>query len=532
MLRIERTPPNDITECFRRQKARPLFWSIPMGLPCVTNMQWTSSMHETDHRNREQCFHKRKPQSHWPVSTSVDLSDALCFPYPSMPDSAPAVRMKSGIGGVAPRVGGVKLRAPLQASKLAERMSGLGLDGRLPDRIRFKVRPLMTWPAIGAAVTTVPGVGVGGGVGLFVRKSGWIWHSSDEDLWRLNGRVKFGVLYVGDCGRKGPSSAFAGDSGRLPGIGSRPDPADGGVDCKTASRICGPTAEVSQLSKLFSRATWLRDKLSKDERLESRVTELWRGRSLVSEDVGRTTPESEDRRELMASRLVRDRRGVCSAKTREESDWTDSVVAGLVTSCIEVTLSRSSAAGSVPFTPGWGLARNKQIEKKTIWATMDNPQMMNADMSDSHVHRSWTNCGMLPKHIFIQLNVTAIKAAASTAGTTLTTQREVRGRGLLLNTPSPCAFDPRYVKYPSVPSERNWRIVAASAGIHTGWWATVRVTAKSVTKTVVVTVSKSARTPTERSAGLRSIVQVCVLRGCVGDKELFTSQLQSIIAMQ
>ena len=111
-----------------------------------------------------------KGTSHWPVSASVGLSDALRLPHPLKLDSVPAVMMKSGIGGVAPRVGGVKLLAALQVSKLAERMSGLGLDGRLPDRIRFSVSPLMTRPAIGAAVTTVPGVGVGGGVGLVFRK--------------------------------------------------------------------------------------------------------------------------------------------------------------------------------------------------------------------------------------------------------------------------------------------------------------------------------------------------------------------------
>lgn len=48
-------------------------------------------------------------------------------------------------------------------------VSGLGAWGRLPLRTRLRLRMLcgseMTWPACGAAITTVPGLASGGGVG-------------------------------------------------------------------------------------------------------------------------------------------------------------------------------------------------------------------------------------------------------------------------------------------------------------------------------------------------------------------------------
>lgn len=56
-----------------------------------------------------------------------------------------------------------------------------GLEGRLPLRIRWTERMLarseITCPALGAAVTIVPGVAAGGGVGESVRNRGWMWAS-------------------------------------------------------------------------------------------------------------------------------------------------------------------------------------------------------------------------------------------------------------------------------------------------------------------------------------------------------------------
>ena len=48
--------------------------------------------------------------------------------------------------------------------------------------------------------------------------------------------------------KNGPSSAFAGDGDRLPGMGSNPVPLSG-LDCRIVSRICEDTADVSHESK-------------------------------------------------------------------------------------------------------------------------------------------------------------------------------------------------------------------------------------------------------------------------------------------
>ena len=66
------------------------------------------------------------------------------------------------------------------SEELSERIKGLGLDGRLPDRIRFSVRSLISRPAPGAAVTLVFVDALGGGVGLLLRNSGWMCSSLIE----------------------------------------------------------------------------------------------------------------------------------------------------------------------------------------------------------------------------------------------------------------------------------------------------------------------------------------------------------------
>jgi hypothetical protein len=48
------------------------------------------------------------------------------------------------------------------------------------DRIRERVRGVIAWPALGAAVTMVPAMAIGGGRGLFGLKSGWISSSMEE----------------------------------------------------------------------------------------------------------------------------------------------------------------------------------------------------------------------------------------------------------------------------------------------------------------------------------------------------------------
>ena len=68
----------------------------------------------------------------------------------------------------------------------------------------------------------------------------------ETDGW---GRGLGGGLIDGLDWKKGPSSAFAGDGERLPGIGSKPNPFSIGLDWRMVSRICDETADVSHESK-------------------------------------------------------------------------------------------------------------------------------------------------------------------------------------------------------------------------------------------------------------------------------------------
>ena len=60
------------------------------------------------------------------------------------------------------------------SGELSERTNGLGLEGRLPDLdlMRFSMRSSISWPASGAAVTTVSGDAPGEGTGLEVLNRG------------------------------------------------------------------------------------------------------------------------------------------------------------------------------------------------------------------------------------------------------------------------------------------------------------------------------------------------------------------------
>jgi hypothetical protein len=113
--------------------------------------------------------------------------------------------MKSGIGGVISLLGGLGVRDELPVGKLLECASGLGLAVRLLLRMRaglvvrllFLIRlgllgrvllmllfermrlygragHVIICPLIGDAVTTVPGVAAGAGVGESLLKRGWI----------------------------------------------------------------------------------------------------------------------------------------------------------------------------------------------------------------------------------------------------------------------------------------------------------------------------------------------------------------------
>jgi hypothetical protein len=133
--------------------------------------------------------------------------------------------------------------------------------GNVPALMRLSAPVVMGWPAIGEAVIIVPGAAIGAGFGLLARKRGWtsssifecnpvLFRWLDVGLEKLGGldggderlalREELGIQSIdvaasefaarGDEGRKGPSRVFAGDSGLLPGIVSRPDLVTGGED--------------------------------------------------------------------------------------------------------------------------------------------------------------------------------------------------------------------------------------------------------------------------------------------------------------
>lgn len=93
----------------------------------------------------------------------------------------PAPNIHSGMGGVnvrslPPSSLSSRSTASLMLSKLS--LCIRGLDGRLPLLILLNDlildRSDITIPAPGAAVTTVPGVAAGGGVGESVLNRGWM----------------------------------------------------------------------------------------------------------------------------------------------------------------------------------------------------------------------------------------------------------------------------------------------------------------------------------------------------------------------
>lgn len=164
-------------------------------------------------------------------------------------------------------------------------------------------------------MTTVPGVAAGGGCGLSERKRGWTFASSM--FVGVLGREECGLLVMkagAGAGRssrsnaglegKGPSRARAGETGRLPGIGSRRVPRPGAngrsesCPCVAISRACWSTLDVSQASKPsewvmeFVRVVFPEWKLP-DSRKEEALD-----RSLVRDVMGRTTCWKDDLQEL------------------------------------------------------------------------------------------------------------------------------------------------------------------------------------------------------------------------------------------
>ena len=183
---------------------------------------------------------------------------------------------------------------PAVLSRLESSILGIALQWPMCPvlRILASVLGVIGWLARGDTVTIVPATAFGGGSGLLGLNSGWIrscigLSCRDADIglfiWEDVGLEKFGGLeggvdfccvsgeegyhpiasavseevawgeeyMVGDGGRNGPSKASAGDSGRLPGIGSSPDRM-GGDEFIAATLSSRWTDEVSQSSKALS----------------------------------------------------------------------------------------------------------------------------------------------------------------------------------------------------------------------------------------------------------------------------------------
>lgn len=182
----------------------------------------------------------------------------------------------------------------------------------------------MTWPESGEATTTVPGVTAGGGTGESALKSGWMF---EESMVGVTGRLLCGLpknagvatVRSGVGGSSGsmagsdmgkcPLRAFAGDTGRLPGIGSSRVPLNGVsalvgdvVDCITVSRVCSSTVDVSQDSKP-SFCALVRPDRSDWKLADSRRDDEPRPIKFVREVMGRTACWSEARTELQTELL-------------------------------------------------------------------------------------------------------------------------------------------------------------------------------------------------------------------------------------
>lgn len=172
--------------------------------------------------------------------------------------------------------------AKLSNDPLPSTVSGLDLVGSDPLRSRLKLRMLcrseMTCPACGAAITTVPGLASGGGVGESDRNNGWMCDSLADVCWvnaRCGGfgscvRVDAGLkLRLRLCPRGGSRSRGVPGLGLrlvvgLAGIVSRNRPsAIGEKDSRTVWRFCGSTLDVSHESKVSSwaleRSRWPMD---------------------------------------------------------------------------------------------------------------------------------------------------------------------------------------------------------------------------------------------------------------------------------
>lgn len=230
----------------------------------------------------------------------------------------PAFKIYSGTGGVILRSGrsgsssstspsAVSSDRPLSslvalnvlspAEKLSNELllvSGLDTAGSEPLRIRLRLRMLvrseMICPACGAAMTIVPGLAMGGGVGESDRKSGWMWPSLTDVCSVVKARRGgAGRALRVDAGLKlrlRRAARGAAKSSGVPGLGLRLVvglagmvsrkrlPPMGDVVSSTSWRFCGSTPDVSQESKLSS-VVLVRSRYAKDSIEAARLADRW-----------------------------------------------------------------------------------------------------------------------------------------------------------------------------------------------------------------------------------------------------------------
>lgn len=237
------------------------------------------------------------------------LASALaCCSAPPGLACTPGLNSHSGIGGVillsvgalcSSMTGGASpCFFSLVLSKLAWWLSGLRPAGKLPLRMRFSDCMLShrgsTWPAFGAATTTVLGETAGGGFCESDRNRGWMCSSWMELVGVRSRSLSEPELQLRLVRTERGGSRSHGVLGLglrlvdgLAGIVSRQRDLSGGVDISSTCRLCASTEEVSHESNEPS-ALLLQGVESRDGVRRCSLAD-----SLASDELERMTLDSE-----------------------------------------------------------------------------------------------------------------------------------------------------------------------------------------------------------------------------------------------
>lgn len=207
------------------------------------------------------------------------------------------------------------------------------------------------------------------------------------------------------CSKKGPSRALAGEGDLLPGIGSNAVPLTRGDDCRTVSRICWLTPEVSQESKDSSWEIRCLFALSSEHALDSRVYDCWRPSSRLDEpgrldDAGRIASEIEDLKELKGSETTADDASIETRPPRNGFDLAESEVFGRLESNRRDACAGSNVFGglvSVISAVGSGLYSTDTKISSRDWLWKRAALMMKAICADTERAQTatvtWRNVG-------------------------------------------------------------------------------------------------------------------------------------------